>query len=238
MDTGSPDSFSKNRTAETLLRQLPEANFKDVARFPLGVTYVDYNKKPIKLFGSLEISITSQGWKIDKAHFLVSENRTRNLLGSNLHEQLGIETVQRKPRELNSTEDVEKMDPTSKFWRDYFVNRYSNVFSRFGRSKSHKVFPNFKDPLITRQVKGGKVFIDLQDRVTAEIKKLIRDKHIEKLNNSTMDHFIAPIVLTAKNDRSIKLALNAKPMNAQIWQNKYQMPNMHELIDASTQIIT
>ena len=41
-----------------------------------------------------------------------------------------------------------------------------------------------------------------------------------------------------KKDGSIKLALNAKPMNAQFWQNKYQMPNMHELIDSAAQIIT
>ena len=92
--------------------------------------------------------------------------------------------------------------------------------------------------MVPRQVKGRKVPIHLQDRVTAEIKKLTKDKHIEKIEKCTSDHFIAPIVLTAKKDGSIKLALNAKPMNAQIWQNKYQMPNMHELIDSAAQIIT
>ena len=45
-------------------------------------------------------------------------------------------------------------------------------------------------------------------------------------------------MLTAKKDGSIKLALNAKPMNAEIWKNKYQMPNIHELIDSAAQIIT
>ena len=111
-------------------------------------------------------------------------------------------------------------------------------YTQKGRSKNHKVFTNFKDPLVPRQVKGRKVPIHLQDRVTAEIKILIKDKHIEKLEKCTTDHFIAPIVLTAKKDGSRKLALNAKPMNAQIWQNKYQMPNMHELIDSAAQIIT
>ena len=43
VDTGSPVSFL-NKTAETPLRRLPEAKFKDVERYPLGVTYVDYNK--------------------------------------------------------------------------------------------------------------------------------------------------------------------------------------------------
>ena len=105
-------------------------------------------------------------------------------------------------------------------------------------SKGALIFTNFKNPLIPRQIKGRKVPIHLQNWVTAEIKNLIKEKHIEKLEKCTTDHFIAPIVLIAKKDGSIKLAPNAKPMNAQIWQNKYQMPNMHELIDSAAQIIT
>ena len=82
------------------------------------------NKKPVKLFGSLEIPITSKGWKIENACFLVSENCTRNLLGLNLHEKLGIETVQRGPAEVSlAEEEQQELDPTSQFWRDYFVKR-------------------------------------------------------------------------------------------------------------------
>ena len=193
MDTDSPVSFLNKKTAEILMRRLPNVKFKDIARYPVGVTYVDYNKNPIKLFGSLKIPITSKGWKIENACFLVSENRTRNLLGLNLHEQLGIETVQRGPAEVSFAEDVQDLDPTSQFWKEHFVKRYSNVFSRLGRSKNYEVFTNFKNPLIPRQVKSRKVPIHLQDRVTAEIKKLIKDKHIEKLEKCTTDHFVAPM---------------------------------------------
>ena len=45
-------------------------------------------------------------------------------------------------------------------------------------------------------------------------------------------------MLTAKKDGSIKLALNAKTMNAQIWKSKHQIPNIHELIDSVAQITT
>ena len=45
-------------------------------------------------------------------------------------------------------------------------------------------------------------------------------------------------MLTAKKVGSNKLALIANPMNAQIWKNKYQMPNIHELINLVAQIIT
>ena len=65
----------------------------------------------------------------------------------------------------------------------------------------------------------------------------MKQGHIEKLDKCTTDFFIAPIVLTAKKDGSIKLALNAKPMKAQIWKNKYRMPNIREFIDSAAQII-
>ena len=81
MDTGSPVSFLNKKTAEILMKRIPNVKIKDVGRYPLDVTYVDYNKKPIKLFGSPEIPIRSKGWKIKNACFLVSENCTRNLLG-------------------------------------------------------------------------------------------------------------------------------------------------------------
>ena len=112
------------------------------------------------------------------------------------------------------------------------------MFSRLGRSKSHKVYTNFKFPLVPRQIKGRKVPILIQDRVASEIKLLVEQGHIEKLDKCTTDFFIAPIVITAKKDGSIKLARKAKPMNAQIWKNKYQMPNIHELIDSAAHVIT
>ena len=62
--------------------------------------------------------------------------------------------------------------------------------------------------------------------------------HIEKLDKRTTDFFIASIVLTAKKGWLKKTAPNAEPINDQIWKNKYQMPNIHELIDSAAQIIT
>ena len=52
-----------------------------------------------------------------------------------------------------------------------------------------------------------------------------------KLNKCDEDCFINPIVITRKKDVSIKLALDSKLLNNQIFKKKYQMPNIHELID-------
>ena len=62
--------------------------------------------------------------------------------------------------------------------------------------------------------------------------------HITKLDKCTSDCFIAPIVITVKKDDSIKLALDAKPINRQLFKNKYQIPNIVELIDRVIQINT
>ena len=72
----------------------------------------------------------------------------------------------------------------------------------------------------------------------SEIEKLQKTDMIEKLEKCTSDFFIAPIVITAKKDGSIKLAMDAKPINAQIWKNKYQMPIVDELMDSVGQIIS
>ena len=72
----------------------------------------------------------------------------------------------------------------------------------------------------------------------AEIKKLIKEGHIVKLDKCTSDHFVAPVVITAKKDGTVKLAMDAKPMNSQIYKNTFQMPNLLELLDSAAQTIT
>ncbi len=50
--------------------------------------------------------------------------------------------------------------------------------------------------------------------------------------------FISPIVITVKKDGSQKLALDSKKLNAWVIKNKYQMPNIDELVDQIAQIMT
>ena len=241
VDTGRPASFVNKRTAETLLQKDPNAKIISLDKNPLSTTYVDYNHKPIKLFGILEIDIYSNGWRLQGAKFLFSENRTSSLLGLDIQPDLGIVTTQLKPS-INSinaiSEEQENESAESTFWRNKFTKKYNDVFHRLGRSKNHKVFTSFKSPLIPIQEKGRRVPIHIQTKVGAEIKKLIKEGHIVKLDKCTSDHFVAPVVITAKKDGTVKLAMDAKPMNSQVFKNNFQMPNLLELFDSAAQIIT
>ena len=58
-----------------------------------------------------------------------------------------------------------------------------------------------------------------------------KEGHILKLSKCEEDCFISPKMITMKKDGSIKLASDSKLLNDQIFKNKYQMPNIHELID-------
>ena len=48
-------------------------------------------------------------------------------------------------------------------------------------------------------------------------------------------NFISPIVITVKRDKTLKLALDSKILNKSIHKNKYQMPNIDNLIDTIQQ---
>ena len=134
VDTGSPVLFLNKRTCDLLLQRSPSIEFRDITRYPIDTLYVDYNKKPIRQLGSIQIPISSSGWRVANAQFLISENRTRNLLGLDLQEKLGIVTTQLKAEAIKSV-DSGSSDPISEYWCSFFAKKYAHVFSRLGRSK-------------------------------------------------------------------------------------------------------
>ena len=80
--------------------------------------------------------------------------------------------------------------------------------------------------------------ITLQDKVDKEIDNFLRQGHIEKLNECSDKYFVSPIVITVKKDGSVKLALESRELNNQVHKNKYQMPNIEELMDTVRQMIS
>ena len=92
--------------------------------------------------------------------------------------------------------------------------------------------------MCTIQEKGRIISIHIQDKVEKEIEKLLTEGHKTKLDKTTSDCFIAPIVITVEKGDSIKLAHDAKSMNRQLFKNMYQMRNVDELIDGVSQIVT
>ena len=83
-------------------------------------------------------------------------------------------------------------------------------------------------------MKGRRVPVRIQEKVAEEFRKLNQEIHIVKPNMCTSQ----PIVITAKKDGTIKLAMDAKPLNDQFHKHQYQMLNVLELLDSAAKIIT
>ena len=166
----------------------------------------------------------------------MSENRTRCLLGLDLQAAIGVKTTQSRPQEILEVEEND-MEETSTHWKNFYSNKYKDIFTRLGRSKSHRVHTVFKQPLTPIQEKDRRVPIQIQEKVGEEIKRLIKEGYIVKLNKCTSKFFVAPVVITAKKDGSVKIAMDARLMNAQIFKNQYQMPNLLEQLDVAAQTI-
>ena len=150
---------------------------------------------------------------------------------------MGIYTTQKLAPKDKTRFDV-LLCEQSEGWKNKFYSKFKNLFDRQGCSKNHVVSTKFKYPLCPLQEKGRRIPIHIQEKVHKVMEKLLKEGHIKRLDKFTSDCFIAPIVITVKKDDSIKLALDAKPINRQLFKNKYQMPNVDELLDGVSQIVT
>ena len=237
VDTGSPVSFLNWATAKEIMDKSSKVRFIPSGKLNLQTKFVDYNKQPISILGALKTNLRSAGWEVKGATFLVSERKTRCIMGQDLQGQVGIVTTQ-KPAPKEVTRFDVLMCEQSEGWREKFFTKFKNLFDRQGISKNFIVSSKFKYPICPIQEKGKRIPIHIQDKVEKEIEKLLTEGHITKLDKCTSDCFIAPIVITVKKDDSIKLALDAKTINRQLFKNKYQMPNVDELMDGVSQIVT
>ena len=89
-----------------------------------------------------------------------------------------------------------------------------------------------------KQQKRRRVPITLQDKIDKEIGELVQQGHLENFEECSDKYFVSPIVITVKNDGSVKLALESRKLNKQVHKNKHQMPNIEELMDTVGQTIS
>ena len=125
VDTGSPASFVNERSADYIVKSVPSAKVFGEQECPIETVYVDYNRKRIELMGTLIVDVSSLGWHVKSVKFLISENRTRCLLGLDLHSQLGVRTTQDRPeRPLVGEVSQSNTNETSESWNLHFQQKY------------------------------------------------------------------------------------------------------------------
>ena len=89
----------------------------------------------------------------------------------------------------------------------------------------HTIRIEFKEGAKEAQRKKRRVPYQLQKAVDAEIRNLIKARHIERVDKISDEMFMQPVVITVKKDRSVKIALDARSLNHAIMKKitKYQI---------------
>ena len=167
-----------------------------------------FENEPINVMGMIQAPIASNGWRIEDAEFVVVRDGLKPLIGRDLFDAPGMSVTQTP----NSNEGsmVNTITPQCPF-KTRIAKQFPQLISRIGRSKIHIFKSKFhKKNFQPKHQKGRRVPINLQEQVNSEIKKLLEEGHIEKLNNCSDQYFISPIVITVKRDQTIKMALDSK----------------------------
>ena len=225
IDTGSPVTIFALDDIKTIMKRdnLP------VREIVKGERYVDFNGKPLQLLGYVFCELQVNDVYIKKARVLIAKNGTKSIIGREWWTTLKYKFVPEHKGELdvNSIEKEKDLSAETK----QFVKEFPKLFERRGKVKNHKVRMNFKTDAKITQQKGRRIPIQLQKAVDEEIGRLLKEGHFEKINEIKDDVFIQPTVITVKKDRSVKIALDARALNRAIDKDKYQMPNLENLLD-------
>ena len=94
-----------------------------------------------------------------------------------------------------------------------------------------------RDKIMVKQ-KARPIPLHLQEDVGRELEKLIKSGHLEKVKDVDEDCFVSPAVITVKNDKSVKIALDSRKLNDSCIKMRPHMRNMEELLNQISVEIT
>ena len=191
-----------------------------------------FSNELIQTLGILQTLIQSNNWYANPIEIQVVTDGHRSLLGRDLFPALGLSIQQ-----SNSPNTVNQVEQEYCPIRKQMATDFPDLNSKIDRSKLHTVRSKFHKHYTPSHQKGRRVPINLLQKVSDELKKLSDQGHIEKLQECSDKNFIAPIVITVKKDKSVKLALDSKVLNKAIHKNRYQMPSIDTIIDSISQHI-
>ena len=162
VDTGKPVSFSNWTTTKEIIDRSRKPKLILAEKLNLAAQFVDYNKQPILISGALKTDRRSAGWEVKGANFLVTERRTRWILGLDLRCQVGISTIQRPaPRGLSRFGVL--LCVQSEGLEIKFLQQFKDLFNRQEISENHIKSSEFKQFLCPIHETGKKTPIHISD---------------------------------------------------------------------------
>ena len=115
--------------------------------------------------------------------------------------------------------------------KESIINKFPDLFENNWTIKDTEINIQLKPGHYPVKQKARPIPLHLQEDVGRELEKLIKTGHLEKVNNVDEDCFVSPVVITVKNDKSVKIALDSRKLNDSCIKRRPHMPNMEELLN-------
>ena len=219
VDSASPISVLK----QNVLHELKLRNPKVIQATEKFVNYTAASPTTQSISsGKIVVRIQSNGGIFEETPFFITTGHERNNLINDNLPRIGIEKAQRQPiLPVNNVTLPESCKLNT--YSNTILNLHNNfkgIFNRVGKLPLDRKITHFHTPFKSIQTKGRGVPLHLLESVKIELNKMEQVGHIVKLIKCDKECFISPIAITRKNDGSIKLALDSKLLNGQIFKNK------------------
>ena len=190
--------------------------------------YEDFIGQPLNLLAYVLCELQVGDSYVKKARVLVARNRYKSIIGREWLSTLRHSFTQEKSElEVNSIDKDEELSEETK----QFEKKFPKLFVRRGKNKNYQVKINPRNGARTTQQKGRENTNSIAKSFEEKMKCLLKEGHIKRVAEIKDDVFIQPTVITVKKDRSVKIALDARALNHAIDRDKYQMPNLENLLD-------
>ena len=111
------------------------------------------------------------------------------------------------------------------------IEKFPDLFKNNTTIKDIEINVQLKPGHYTLKQKARPIPLHLQEDVRKELGRLIKPGHLEKVKHVDEDCFVSPVVITVKNDKSVKIALDSRKLNDSCIKIRPHMPNIEELLN-------
>ena len=134
-------------------------------------------------------------------------------------------------RKFNLTIRTIRTDENNKSEEKRVIEKFPDLFKNNTTIKDTEINIQLKPGHYPVKQKARPIPLHLQEEVGKELEKLIKTGHLEKVKHVDEDCFVSSVVITVKNDKSVKIALDSRKLNDSCIKNRPHMPNMEELLN-------
>ena len=109
--------------------------------------------------------------------------------------------------------------------------KFPDLFEKNRTIKDTEINIELKPGHYPLKQKARLIPLHLQEDIGEELEKLIKAGHLEKVNNLDDDCFVSPVVITIKNNKTVKIALDSRKLYECSIKRRKHNPNMDALMN-------